>query len=255
MSALIFLSFFFCFWSYVAFCTVFLDLCHHKSLVAPAEKRRLVIEGDKQADVHFSLLCCLQYSNALVLRGALPAFNTSCCKWFSVPRCHRLGQKCTCDRCQISGGTRRILDLTSVHQHPEPLPLPPGVKWLGNSWYKPTAGKSTEWERGPTGRCILDGVQSSCNVSPDQQHISWMSTSLNTNCIHSQVKMKDPTAFDGPKMACMGFLYYRQMLFHSACMENGRKKFCLLLLFHWYGVMWSLCMLNLTSFESISRLS
>lgn len=177
--------FLFFFWSYVSFCTVFLDSCHHKSFVAPAEKRRLVIEGEKHTAVHFSLLCFLQYSNSLVLRGALPAFNTSCCKWFSVPRCRRLRQKCTCDRCQISGGTRRILDLTSVHQHPEPLPLPPGVKWLGNSWYKSTAGKSTEWEYGPTGRCILDGVQSSCNVSPDQQHISWMSTSLNKNCINS----------------------------------------------------------------------
>lgn len=72
--------FLFRFLSYVAFCAVFLDLCRHKSSVAPAETRRLAIELDKQSAVHLSLLCFLQCSNSLVLRGALPAFNTSFCK-------------------------------------------------------------------------------------------------------------------------------------------------------------------------------
>lgn len=172
------------------------------------------MEADKQAAVHFSLLCFLQSSKSLVLRGALPAFSTACCKWFSVPRCHHLGQTCTSNRWQISSEARRILDLTSLHQHPEPLPLPGRVKWLDNSRYRPTAGKSMEGEWGPTGRCILDGVQSSWNVSPDLlQHITWM------------LKVKDPTAFDGLKTARASFMYQQLgFFFHPDCMKTGGKN-------------------------------
>lgn len=151
----------------------------------------------------FSLLCFLQYSSSLVLRGTLPRF-IDCSDKGCDERHHHVRQTSNDDgagggvredgspRCAISRRCRARWDagvpnpdLYQTRRRPESFPLPPCARCRGNHYnsnnrYRPEEGKGTEWVRRPTSRDILVGQQSSSNVSHSQQlhYISWIPTAF-----------------------------------------------------------------------------